>query len=128
MGNPAQGEPSFIAEKTMDQFLLMFYVVSVMCCLWIVSSVSSNCLFLSLLGGYLFWILKQCLEREKREILFEERKRVNASKAMTEGETLQWLNESLNVMWPICMEKFASQHFFTPIAPWFLKKFKPKRK
>lgn len=46
--------------------------------------------------------------------------------AMTEGETLQWLNESLNVMWPICMEKFASQHFFTPIAPWFLKKFKPK--
>ncbi|XP_024389724.1 uncharacterized protein [Physcomitrium patens] len=126
MGNPAQGEPSFIAEKTMDQFLLMFYVVSVMCCLWIVSSVSSNCLFLSLLGGYLFWILKQCLEREKREILFEERKRVNASKAMTEGETLQWLNESLNVMWPICMEKFASQHFFTPIAPWFLKKFKPK--
>lgn len=46
--------------------------------------------------------------------------------AMSEGETLRWMNEGLKVMWPISMEKFASQHFFKPMAPWFLNRFKPK--
>jgi hypothetical protein len=49
-----------------------------------------------------------------------------AGQAMNEGETLRWLNEGLKAMWPICMEKFASQHFFKPMAPWFLNKYKPK--
>lgn len=49
-----------------------------------------------------------------------------ACQTMNEGETLRWLNEGLKAMWPICMEKFASQHFFKPMAPWFLNKYKPK--
>lgn len=46
--------------------------------------------------------------------------------AMTECETLRWLNTGLKVMWPICMENFASQYFFKPMAPWFLNRYKPK--
>jgi hypothetical protein len=28
-------------------------------------------------------------------------------------------------IWPVCMERVASQQFLLPIFPWFLEKFKP---
>lgn len=42
-----------------------------------------------------------------------------------EGETLRWLNEGIKSMWPVCMEKFASKHFFGPMVPRFLNIYKP---
>ncbi|KAG0583050.1 hypothetical protein KC19_3G105100 [Ceratodon purpureus] len=110
-----------------EQFLLMLYVMPVLLIAWVVSSfgVKSMLVFAGLLG-YLYWINKQLWATERRRIQFEEKKKINAKRAMNEGETLRWLNEGLKAMWPICMEKFASQHFFKPMAPWFLNKYKPK--
>lgn len=110
-----------------DQFRLMLYVMPVLLIAWMVSCLGVNIwLMFALVVCYSFWINKQWWATERRRIQYEERKKINAKRTMNEGETLRWLNEGLKAMWPICMEKFASQHFFKPMAPWFLNKYKPK--
>jgi Ca2+-dependent lipid-binding protein len=39
---------------------------------------------------------------------------------------VQWLNLVFENLWPRCLERFTSQEFFIPIAPWFINTYKPK--
>jgi Ca2+-dependent lipid-binding protein len=44
---------------------------------------------------------------------------------LSDAETVRWLNFAVEKIWPVCMERVASQQFLLPIIPWFLEKFKP---
>lgn len=44
---------------------------------------------------------------------------------LSDAETVRWLNYAVEKIWPVCMERVASQKFLLPIFPWFLEKFKP---
>jgi hypothetical protein len=39
---------------------------------------------------------------------------------------VQWLNLVFENLWPRCLERFTSEEFFIPIAPWFINTYKPK--
>lgn len=43
---------------------------------------------------------------------------------MEEGETVRWMNEVLEIIWPIFMESFVSQVLVKPLT-WFLDQYKP---
>ncbi|OQU76094.1 hypothetical protein SORBI_3010G091300 [Sorghum bicolor] len=60
-----------------------------------------------------------------RRIQYEERKCANQRKLLSDAETVRWLNYAVEKIWPVCMERVASQQFLLPIFPWFLEKFKP---
>ncbi|XP_073391556.1 uncharacterized protein [Physcomitrium patens] len=119
-------EASPSAGKVIDQLFPMPQLVPVLFIVLLMFILGINWLIAILLICYVSWVQKQYFESERRRILFEERKRSNTKRVMSEGETLRWVNESLKVMWPVCMQKFASQNFFTPMAPWFLDRYKPK--
>ncbi|KAL0362552.1 UNVERIFIED_CONTAM: C2 domain-containing protein [Sesamum calycinum] len=44
---------------------------------------------------------------------------------LSDSETVRWLNQVIERMWPVCMEEIVSQKILFPIVPWFLKKYKP---
>lgn len=44
---------------------------------------------------------------------------------LSDAETVRWLNYAVEKIWPVCMERVASQQLLLPIIPWFLDKFKP---
>lgn len=58
-------------------------------------------------------------------IRHEEMKYANQKKLLSDSETVRWLNHSMEKIWPICLEKLASQEILMPIIPWFLEKYKP---
>ncbi|KAL5204367.1 hypothetical protein ABZP36_009238, partial [Zizania latifolia] len=39
--------------------------------------------------------------------------------------SMKWLNYAVEKIWPVCMERVASEQFLLPIFTWFLEKFKP---
>lgn len=43
----------------------------------------------------------------------------------TDSETVRWLNNTVEKLWPVCMEQIVSQKILLPIIPWFLEKYKP---
>lgn len=58
-------------------------------------------------------------------IRHEEMKYANQKRLLSDSETVRWLNHSMEKIWPICLEKLASQEILMPIIPWFLEKYKP---
>lgn len=58
-------------------------------------------------------------------IRHEEMKHANQKRVLSDSETVRWLNHSMEKIWPICLEKLASQEILMPIIPWFLEKYKP---
>ncbi|KAK2646749.1 hypothetical protein Ddye_021944, partial [Dipteronia dyeriana] len=40
------------------------------------------------------------------------------------SETVRWLKNVVEKMWPICMEQIVSQKILLPIIAWFLEKYK----
>uniref|UniRef100_A0A1D1YGC2 C2 domain-containing protein At1g53590 n=2 Tax=Anthurium amnicola TaxID=1678845 RepID=A0A1D1YGC2_9ARAE len=74
---------------------------------------------------YLYAVNERCITRLQRRLQFEERKRVNQRRLLSDTETVRWLNHAVEKVWPICMEQIASQQILLPIIPWFLEKYKP---
>ncbi|TVU32312.1 hypothetical protein EJB05_24037 [Eragrostis curvula] len=74
---------------------------------------------------YIFAVNERYTMRLRRRLQYEERKGANQRKLLSDAETVRWLNFAVEKMWPVCMEKVASQQFLLPIFPWFLEKFKP---
>lgn len=58
-------------------------------------------------------------------IRHEEMKHANQKRLLSDSETVRWLNHCMEKIWPICLEKLASQEILMPIIPWFLEKYKP---
>ncbi|CAM6007615.1 unnamed protein product [Sphagnum balticum] len=63
--------------------------------------------------------------REHRRIRHEERQNADHGKR-NEFESVQWLNLVFENLWPRCLERFTSEEFFIPIAPWFINTYMPK--
>ncbi|KAK3152854.1 hypothetical protein QOZ80_2BG0164400 [Eleusine coracana subsp. coracana] len=74
---------------------------------------------------YIFAVNERYTMRLRRQLQYEERKGANQRKLLSDAETVRWLNYAVEKMWPVCMERVASQQFLLPIFPWFLEKFKP---
>ncbi|XP_044473476.1 C2 domain-containing protein At1g53590-like isoform X2 [Mangifera indica] len=74
---------------------------------------------------YLFWVHEEYVEKLRRKLKFEERKRSYMRRVLSDSETVRWLNHAIENIWPICMEQIASQKILLPIIPWFLEKYKP---
>ncbi|KAL5203575.1 hypothetical protein ABZP36_008446 [Zizania latifolia] len=74
---------------------------------------------------YLFAVNERYTMRLRRRIQHEERKCTNQRRLLSDAETVRWLNYAVEKIWPVCMERVASEQFLLPIFPWFLEKFKP---
>ncbi|PAN05859.1 hypothetical protein PAHAL_1G145500 [Panicum hallii] len=74
---------------------------------------------------YIFAVNERYTMRLRRRLQYEERKCSNQRKLLSDAETVRWLNYAVEKIWPVCMERVASQQFLLPIFPWFLEKFKP---
>uniref|UniRef100_A0A0D9VFA7 SMP-LTD domain-containing protein n=1 Tax=Leersia perrieri TaxID=77586 RepID=A0A0D9VFA7_9ORYZ len=74
---------------------------------------------------YLFAVNERYTMRLRRRIQHEERKCANQRRLLSDAETVRWLNYAVEKIWPVCMERVASEKFLLPIFPWFLNKFKP---
>ncbi|KAJ4770201.1 Calcium-dependent lipid-binding (CaLB domain) family protein [Rhynchospora pubera] len=74
---------------------------------------------------YLYAVNEKYTDRLRRRLQYEERKSANQKRLLSDAETVRWLNHAVEKIWPICMERIASQQFLMPIVPWFLDKFKP---
>ncbi|XP_062218903.1 C2 domain-containing protein At1g53590-like isoform X2 [Phragmites australis] len=74
---------------------------------------------------YIFAVNERYTMRLQRRLQYEERKCANQRKLLSDAETVRWLNYAVEKIWPVCMERVASQQFLLPIFPWFLEKFKP---
>ncbi|OEL19411.1 C2 domain-containing protein [Dichanthelium oligosanthes] len=74
---------------------------------------------------YIFAVNERYTMRLRRRLQYEERKCANQRKLLSDAETVRWLNYAVETIWPVCMERVASEQFLLPIFPWFLEKFKP---
>ncbi|KAL6646763.1 hypothetical protein ACP70R_015457 [Stipagrostis hirtigluma subsp. patula] len=74
---------------------------------------------------YIFAVNERYTMRLRRRLQYEERKCANQRKLLSDAETVRWLNYAVEKIWPVCMERVASEQFLLPIFPWFLEKFKP---
>lgn len=74
---------------------------------------------------YIFAVNARYTMRLKKRLQFEEKKSANQRRLLSDAETVKWLNYAVEKMWPVCMERVASQQFLLPIFPWFINKFKP---
>ncbi|EAY85558.1 hypothetical protein OsI_06931 [Oryza sativa Indica Group] len=74
---------------------------------------------------YLFAVNERYTMRLRKRIQHEERKCANQRRLLSDAETVRWLNYAVEKIWPVCMERVASEQFLLPIFPWFLEKFKP---
>ncbi|XP_050370865.1 C2 domain-containing protein At1g53590 [Argentina anserina] len=105
---------------------ILHHVGFVLFVLWLLSHY--NCChpvayFVSLI--YLYLIHERYVTRLRKKLQFEERRQSNQRRVLTDSETLRWLNQALEKIWPICIEQIASQKILLPIIPWFLGKYKP---
>ncbi|KAG0559689.1 hypothetical protein KC19_10G123500 [Ceratodon purpureus] len=109
-----------------DAVPFMLYVLIVFVITWLLLQVTFNgFVVFACLIGFLVQVERRARKKLRSEIASEERRKLNTKRTFDEGETSRWLNEGIKRMWPVCMEKFASKHFFGPMAPYFLNKFKP---
>ncbi|KAJ7533904.1 hypothetical protein O6H91_13G069900 [Diphasiastrum complanatum] len=98
----------------------------VLCMLWILSLLGLNYAWIYIMGFlFLYHIDKRHLERTHRRIRHQERKSANQKKLLSDIETARWLNAAVQKIWPVFLEKFVSQEFLMPLAPFFLEKYKP---
>ncbi|XP_037483913.1 C2 domain-containing protein At1g53590-like [Triticum dicoccoides] len=74
---------------------------------------------------YIFAVNGRYTMRLKKRLQFEEKRSANQRRLLSDAETVRWLNYAVEKMWPVCMERVASQQFLLPIFPWFISKFKP---
>ncbi|KAI3921854.1 hypothetical protein MKX01_005543 [Papaver californicum] len=105
---------------------LIHHIGIVLVVLWILSTYGySNPVvyFLSLI--YLYQVHEGYVVKLQKKLRYEEKKQANQKRLLTDSETVRWLNDAVEKLWPICMERIASQQILLPIMPWFLEKYKP---
>lgn len=105
---------------------MIHHVAIVLVLLWLLNNYNcchSIVYLLSLI--YLYQVHDRYAMRLRRKLQFEERKAANQRRVLTDSETVRWLNQAVEKMWPICLESIISQRIFLPIIPWFLQKYKP---
>ncbi|KAK0601339.1 hypothetical protein LWI29_023290 [Acer saccharum] len=105
---------------------IMHHVCIVLLSLWFLSAFNLShpiVYFVSLV--YLYLVHERYVMRLRRKLQFEERKQSNQRRVLSDSETVRWLNNAVEKMWPICMEQIVSQKILLPIIPWFLEKYKP---
>ncbi|BFI23769.1 hypothetical protein MPTK2_1g05270 [Marchantia polymorpha subsp. ruderalis] len=104
----------------------LIHVALVLSVGWIASLWSFNLPFVFTVGfAYLYYVEGRMKAKFESRIRSDERKFHDRKRLLSDAETARWLNSSVEAVWPIFMEKFASQRFLMPIAPWFLEKYKP---
>ncbi|XP_057461555.1 C2 domain-containing protein At1g53590-like [Actinidia eriantha] len=105
---------------------ILHHICIVLVVLWLLSSF--NCChpvayLISLI--YLYLVHERYVMRLRIKLRFEQRKQSNQRRVLSESESVRWLNNAVEKIWPVCMEQIVSQNILLPIIPWFLQKFKP---
>ncbi|WCJ32358.1 Calcium-dependent lipid-binding (CaLB domain) family protein [Euphorbia peplus] len=108
------------------QVTIIHHVGIVLCFLWLLSYFN-RCHPVAYLISfiYLYSIHERYVMRLKRKLQFQERKQTNQKRALSDSESVRWLNHAIEKIWPVCMEQIVSQKILLPIIPWFLDKYKP---
>ncbi|MCL7047281.1 hypothetical protein MKW94_020868 [Papaver nudicaule] len=105
---------------------LIHHIGIVLLVLWILSTYGYShpvVYFLSLI--YLYQVHEGYVVKLQKKLRYEEKKQANQKRLLSDSETVRWLNDAMEKLWPICMERIASQQILLPIMPWFLEKYKP---
>uniref|UniRef100_A0A0C9RQ31 TSA: Wollemia nobilis Ref_Wollemi_Transcript_3961_2500 transcribed RNA sequence n=1 Tax=Wollemia nobilis TaxID=56998 RepID=A0A0C9RQ31_9CONI len=104
---------------------LLLHVGLVFGLLWIAAHFGFNSPVVYLISFlYLYQVDQVYSQRVQRRIRHEERKKAGQN-LLSDSETVRWLNRCMEVVWPMCMERVASQEILMPLVPWFLDKYKP---
>ncbi|GLU06096.1 hypothetical protein SLE2022_231570 [Rubroshorea leprosula] len=111
----------------MMEISLMHHLGIVFFFLWLLSYLnrcSAVAYFVSF--TYLFFFVHERYSvKLRKKLQYEERRQSSQRRALSDSETVRWLNHAVEKIWPICMEQIASQKILLPIIPWFLEKYKP---
>ncbi|KAG9137563.1 hypothetical protein Leryth_019750 [Lithospermum erythrorhizon] len=105
---------------------IMHHVIIVLLTLWMLDSFGychPVAYFVSLI--YLYMVHEIYVMRLRRKLQYEEKRNANQRRVLTDSESVRWLNNAIEKIWPICMEEIVSQKILLPIVPWFLQKYKP---
>uniref|UniRef100_A0ACD5Y1R8 Uncharacterized protein n=2 Tax=Avena sativa TaxID=4498 RepID=A0ACD5Y1R8_AVESA len=105
---------------------VVHHAALVLAALWAAASAgwAHPALFLAALV-YLFAVNERYTMRLRKRLQHEEREKANQRRLLSDAETVRWLNYTVEKIWPVCLERVASQQFLLPIFPWFINKFKP---
>uniref|UniRef100_A0ACD5XSS2 Uncharacterized protein n=2 Tax=Avena sativa TaxID=4498 RepID=A0ACD5XSS2_AVESA len=105
---------------------VVHHAALVLAALWAAASAgwAHPALFLAALV-YLFAVNERYTMRLRKRLQHEEREKANQRRLLSDAETVRWLNYAVEKIWPVCLERVASQQFLMPIFPWFINKFKP---
>uniref|UniRef100_A0A2P2MDQ5 C2 domain-containing protein n=2 Tax=Rhizophora mucronata TaxID=61149 RepID=A0A2P2MDQ5_RHIMU len=105
---------------------VLHHVAIVLFLLWLLT-VFNRChpfaYFISFI--YLYLVHERYVMKLRKKLQYQERKRANQERVLSDSETVRWLNHAVEKIWPLCMEQIASQNILLPIIPWFLEKYKP---
>ncbi|KAL2650490.1 hypothetical protein R1flu_018618 [Riccia fluitans] len=113
-------------ESTFHFPPFLVHVALVLIVGWISSLLKFNLPFVFTLGLiYLYFVEQRINAKTKSRIRSEERKANDRKRLLSDAETARWLNSTVEAIWPIFMESFASQRLLMAVAPWFLEKYKP---
>ncbi|KAJ3692277.1 hypothetical protein LUZ60_012627 [Juncus effusus] len=105
---------------------IVHHVALVLLALWAAGSAGwSHPLLFFVAMIYLYAVNEKYSMRLRRRLQYEERKSANQRRVLSDTESVRWLNHAVEKIWPICMQRVASEQFLMPIIPWFLDKFKP---
>lgn len=105
---------------------IMHHVIIVLLVLWMLNSFNychPVAYFLSLI--YLYMVHEIYEMRLRRKLQYEEKRNASQRRVLSDSESVRWLNNAIEKIWPICMEEIVSQKILLPIVPWFLQKYKP---
>lgn len=115
-----------LTAMDITEVTVVHHAALVLAALWVAAASGWTHPALFLVGLlYIFAVNQRYTMRLWRRIQYEERKCANQRKLLSDAETVRWLNYAVEKIWPVCMERVASQQFLLPIFPWFLEKFKP---
>ncbi|XP_047307362.1 C2 domain-containing protein At1g53590-like [Impatiens glandulifera] len=105
---------------------ILHHVGLVLVLLWLLTLFNcSNSIAYFVSFVYLYLVHDRYFMRLKKKLQFEERRQNNQRRVLCESESVRWLNQAVEKIWPVCMEQIVSQKILLPIIPWFLQKYKP---
>ncbi|KAI5075079.1 hypothetical protein GOP47_0009155 [Adiantum capillus-veneris] len=112
--------------RILKQQPMVVYVGVVMFLLWLASifDISSSWLF-AMAFLFLFEVDRNCTKKLRREIRSKERRFASQGRPLSDFESAEWINQAVEKIWPLFLEKIISQEILKPMVPWFLDKHKP---
>ncbi|KAH7307849.1 hypothetical protein KP509_22G080100 [Ceratopteris richardii] len=94
--------------------------------LWLVSALGFSSFWLYTMAFlFLFQVDRNRKKNLRREICTEERRHASQKQLGFDIESVNWINQAVERIWPLFLEKSIAEEILKPILPWFLDRHKP---